>query len=69
MARSAAEADGRGVEVSITAQGLTTFKSAQVSHLAGLDQRLFSRLTAAEVRQLGTITAKILDGCGIPLPR
>ncbi|MBA2336660.1 MAG: winged helix-turn-helix transcriptional regulator [Acidimicrobiia bacterium] len=36
VARSAAEADGRGVEVSITAKGLATFKSAQDSHLAGL---------------------------------
>lgn len=69
VARSPAEADGRGVEVSLTAKGLATFRSAQDTHLAGLDRRLFSRLTAAEVRQLGAITAKILDGCGIPLPR
>lgn len=67
--RSPDPADGRGVEVSITAKGLATFKSAQDTHLAGLDHRLFSRLTATEVRQLRAITSKILDGCGIPPPK
>lgn len=61
--RSRAEGDGRGVRVSITARGIERFKAAQDTHLAGLERLLFSRLSKAEVRQLGEITAKIVEAC------
>ena len=62
--RSAVDADGRSVEVSITPLGLDKFKAAQRTHLAGLDERLFSLLNKSEIRQLAVITRKILAGGG-----
>ncbi len=61
VTRSAAEDDARGVEVSITEAGRQRFLEAQKTHLEGLETRLFSRLTAEEVRELARITTKILD--------
>jgi DNA-binding MarR family transcriptional regulator len=58
--RSAADGDRRGVLVSLTPRGVETFKAAQDTHLAGLERRLFSRLTESEIRQLARITSKIL---------
>lgn len=64
--RSSADADRRGVLVTITDRGVQTFKAAQDTHLADLERRLFSRLTDEEIGQLAAITAKILaaDGTG-----
>lgn len=59
--RSPAAEDGRGVMVKITPAGLKRFRAVQETHLSGLEKRLFSPLTAAEVRQLAAITAKILE--------
>lgn len=61
--RSVAEADGRGVSVSITERGIGVFRAAQETHLADLEELLFSRLSEAEVRQLARITAKIVEAC------
>lgn len=58
--RNRAEDDGRGVTVSITAAGLQKFKAAQATHLQDLDRFFFDRLNQAEVRQLASITAKLL---------
>jgi DNA-binding MarR family transcriptional regulator len=66
LRRAAADSDRRGVRVSITARGIETFKAAQDTHLAGLDQRLFSRLTDSDIRQLARITSKILHEDGSP---
>jgi len=61
--RSPADGDGRGVQVSITARGIEKFRAAQDTHLAGLERRLFARLTEQETRQLAALTGKILgDG-------
>ncbi len=56
--------DARAWEVTITPLGLKTFRAAQDTHLDQLDRRLFSRLSSAEIDQLGSITAKILDADG-----
>jgi len=58
--RSPADGDGRGVQVSITARGIEKFRAAQDTHLAGLERRLFARLTEQETRQLAALTSKIL---------
>jgi DNA-binding MarR family transcriptional regulator len=58
--RSRADGDGRGVQVSITAQGIEKFRAAQDTHMAGLERGLYSRLTDQEIRQLAALTAKIL---------
>jgi len=58
--RSPADGDGRGVQVSITARGTEKFRAAQDTHLAGLERRLFARLTERETRQLAALTSKIL---------
>jgi DNA-binding MarR family transcriptional regulator len=60
--RLLAEQDRRGVLVSITDQGVETFRAAQDTHLAGLEQRLFSRLSEREIAQLAAITSKLLAG-------
>lgn len=59
--RSAADGDRRGVRVAITAAGVSKFREAQDTHLAGLERRLFSHLTASEIDQIAAITAKILN--------
>lgn len=61
VVRASSAGDGRGVDVAITDAGLDVFRRAQATHLADLDERLFSRLTWDEVTQLATITAKLLD--------
>jgi DNA-binding MarR family transcriptional regulator len=58
--RSPADGDGRSVQVSITSRGIEKFRAAQDTHLAGLERRLFARLTERETRQLAALTAKIL---------
>lgn len=60
--RSAAADDSRAVEVSITPAGRKLLREAQVTHYAGLDRWLFSRLSNRELVELGRITGKILDG-------
>jgi DNA-binding MarR family transcriptional regulator len=59
--RLPADADRRGVLVSITRHGVDTFRAAQDTHLAGLERLLFARLTPQDTRNLAAITAKILD--------
>jgi DNA-binding MarR family transcriptional regulator len=60
VTRSSADADRRGVTVSITPAGVERFRAAQETHLAGLDNRLFSKLTPFEIGRLAVITRKIL---------
>lgn len=62
ITRTTASNDARGVEVAVTATGRAKFRQAQETHLRGLEERLFSRLTDEEVRQLASITRKILEG-------
>ena len=50
----------KGVQVSITTRGIEKFRAAQDTHLAGLERRLYARLTERETRQLAALTAKIL---------
>jgi DNA-binding MarR family transcriptional regulator len=61
VTRSPAETDGRGIAVSITTKGIAKFKKAQETHLVGLEDRLFSHLTAADIRRLAAITTKVID--------
>jgi DNA-binding MarR family transcriptional regulator len=58
--RSADPTDSRAITVTLTQQGLDTYRSAQDQHLGDLDQHLFSVLTDDEIGQLAAITAKIL---------
>jgi DNA-binding MarR family transcriptional regulator len=59
--RSPDDGDRRGIRVTITPAGIEKFSAAQETHLASLDRRLFSLLTALETRRLALITAKILE--------
>ncbi|MGI9598336.1 MAG: MarR family winged helix-turn-helix transcriptional regulator [Acidimicrobiales bacterium] len=52
--------DNRGLTVAITPQGLIAFETAKGCHRNDLEEHLFSILTDREIRQLGSITAKIL---------
>lgn len=58
--RTEASGDGRGVEAHITDAGIAVFSSARETHLADLDDLLFSKLDADEVSALASITAKLL---------
>ena len=64
VARAPSGDDRRGVEVAITTAGIQKFKEAQDDHIAALERRLFAHLSADEVRQLATLTARILDAQG-----
>ena len=64
VARTPSGDDRRGVEVAITPKGIQKFKEAQDDHLATLERRLFAHLSADEVDQLATLTARILDAQG-----
>jgi len=59
--RSRAEGDGRGVVVTITDAGRAKFRAAQATHLQDLDRFFFDKLTRTEIRQLGTITTKLMQ--------
>ncbi len=65
VSRSNDDLDTRGVLVTITDRGLDTLREAQETHYRGLQERLFSRLTAREIDQLARLTAKIADNPGI----
>lgn len=60
VSRASAPDDARGVDVTITDAGLALFHKAQETHLADLNQRVFSRLTWQEVTELANITAKLM---------
>ena len=60
VTRTSAPDDARGVDVAITEAGRERFRQAQDTHLADLDERLFSRLTWRETARLAAITAKLL---------
>ena len=64
VARGPSGDDRRGVEVAITPAGIQKFKEAQDDHIAALERRLFAHLSADEVHQLATLTARILDAQG-----
>src|ERR1700730_11795979 len=64
VARGPSGNDRRGVEVAITRKGIEKFKEAQDDHIAALERRLFAHLSADEVHQLATLTARILDAQG-----
>jgi DNA-binding MarR family transcriptional regulator len=64
VARGPSGDDRRGVEVAITPEGIQKFKEAQDDHIAALERRLFAHLSADEVHQLATLTARILDAQG-----
>ena len=64
VARAPSSDDRRGVEVAITPKGIQKFKEAQDDHIAALERRLFAHLSADEVEQLATLTARILDAQG-----
>lgn len=52
--------DSRAVNVILTPQGAATFNAARPGHQRHLEDHMFSLLTRAEVRQLATITTKLL---------
>ena len=64
VTRAPSDDDSRGVQVAITAEGIKKLKEAQDDHLAALERRLFAHLSADEVGQLATLTARILGAQG-----
>lgn len=52
--------DSRAVTVVLTPHGMATFEAAQPRHQRDLEEHLFSILNDVEIRQLATITAKLL---------
>ena len=64
VARGPSGDDRRDVEVAITRKGIQKFNEAQDDHIAALERRLFAHLSADEVHQLATLTARILDAQG-----
>jgi DNA-binding MarR family transcriptional regulator len=55
-------ADSRAVTVVLTPQGMATLKAARPRHERDLEEHLFSILSDAEIRQLATVTTKLLAG-------
>ena len=53
-------ADSRAITVGLTQRGMATFEAARPRHRLDLQEHLFSILTDVEIRQLATITTKIL---------
>ncbi len=53
--------DSRAVNVVLTPQGMATYEAAQPRHHRDVEENLVSILTDVEIRQLATITAKLLD--------
>ncbi len=66
VTRSAAPDDTRAAVVTITPSGRDLLRTSAATHLDGLENRLFGRLTLTEVRELARLTAKIL---GADAPR
>ena len=62
VARVDDPSDTRAINVRITNRGVTAFRAAQDRHLDDLEHHLFSKLTSREIRQLASITNKILGG-------
>ena len=58
--READPSDSRAVTVALTPKGMETFENARPRHQRDLDEHLFSILSEAEIRQLATITGKLL---------
>lgn len=52
--------DSRAINVVLTPHGMATFEAARPRHQSDLDDHLFSILTDVEIRQLATITTKLL---------
>ena len=61
VTRARSADDSRGVDVTLTDQGLEVFKAAQDSHLQALDRYLFSHLSWQQMTQLATITEFVLQ--------
>ena len=64
VTRALSDADRRGVEVAITAEGIKKLKEAQDDHIAALERRLFAHLSDDEVDLLAALTARILGARG-----
>jgi DNA-binding MarR family transcriptional regulator len=62
--RIAAERDSRAVVVVLTDTGLDMLRRAQDTHHRELTERLFARLTEAEIAELARLTGKLLAGDG-----
>lgn len=52
--------DSRAVTVALTPQGMATFEAARHRHHRDLEEHFFSILNDIEIRQLATITTKLL---------
>jgi DNA-binding MarR family transcriptional regulator len=60
--RTGDERDSRAVVVVLTDTGLDMLRRAQDTHHRELTERLFARLTEAEIAELARLTGKLLDG-------
>lgn len=60
--RQSDEEDSRFTLAVLTSAGLRQLQEAAPSHVAAVREFVFDRLTAAQTRQLGTISQLILDG-------
>jgi DNA-binding MarR family transcriptional regulator len=54
--------DSRYTLAVLAPAGLRSLKEAAPSHVAAVRELVFDRLTQAQVRQLGTICQRIIDG-------
>jgi DNA-binding MarR family transcriptional regulator len=57
--RGRATSDGRGVTATLTAEGLTRFRSAVVTQLRGIREHFVSRLSTVELAALGLVCAEL----------
>jgi DNA-binding MarR family transcriptional regulator len=60
--------DSRAVTVILTPKGMANFEAARPRHHRDLDKHLFSILSDAEIRQLATITTKLLADAAFRTP-
>ena len=66
VARTACPSDARGTQAVLTAAGRARLQEAWPAHLAGVVEHVTSKLTPAEVSQLGDLLGKIAGPCPTP---
>ena len=62
MSRRPDTEDGRYTVAALTAAGKRELQQAAPSHVEDVHEFVFDRLTPAQVRQLGEISQRIIDG-------
>lgn len=62
--RTDSDRDGRGSDVSLTAQGLEAIEEAAPPHVASVRRHIFAHLNETQVRQLAEIAETLLTATG-----